>query len=283
MSHLAKDAAEACRQISTEAENIRERGKAVGGLLAFLNPQNWKSENETKTQFKNIMGIDMSTEAITNIKNVCNNIFTGVQTNIIDIGNCPICQTQPCNIRGVRQSNTIQSHQECGANSIIDKLKENKGDFQSLASIKAIQDAKGAASGNTIQTDTCNYTDLNMSTKEYLDALSSCGNVASSIQTNELRGCMNVIDIIQANDYKNYQKCIANTTFTDQGKKDFSSIMDNYMSGDQQSEGTDLLGIFNIFGNYLYYGIGGITISLFLFSMCCVMLIYILFSGGSRK
>lgn len=283
MTNIGTNAKEACMAISSEAENITARGKAAGGLLGFLNPQNWKTENEIKEQAKNILGIDMSTNSITNIKNTCGNIFSGVQTNTIDLSGCPICQTQKCLIKGVRQSNVIKSQQECGANAVVDLLKEKKGDFQSLAAIKAIQDAKGIASGNNTSIDVCNYTDVNMSSKDYLDSLSSCGNTASSVQSNILKGCADIIDVIQSNDYNNYQKCIAGATFDNASKSEIDSILAGNSSTNQTSEGTNLFGMFDAFGDYLYYVIGGSVLSSSMCCCCCVLIILLLVFGIGGK
>jgi hypothetical protein len=279
MANIGNNAAEACRAISSEAENIKARGDAVGGVLGFLNPKNWGSQNETKQQIKNILGVDMSTDSITNIKNTCNNIFTGVQTNTIDVSNCPICETQKCVIKGVRQTNVIKSQQMCGANAIIDVLKQKKGDFQSLAALKAIQDAKGIAAGNTSSSDICNYTDVNMSSKDYIDALSNCGNTASSVQSNTLKGCADIIDVIQRNDYNNYQKCIAGATFTSEAKADMEAILEGDGETGQKSEGTDLFGFFNAFGNYIYYIVGGVISSSFISCCCCIVIFALIMFG----
>lgn len=282
MTNIGSNAAEACKAISSEAENIKARGKAAGGLLGFLNPQNWKTENEAKQQIKNILNVDMSSESITNIKNICNNIFTGVQTNTIDVSGCPICETQKCTIKGVRQSNVMKSQQVCGANAVIDKLKEKKGDFQSLAAIKAIQDAKGVAAGNSVSTDMCNYVDVNMSSKDYLDALSNCGNTASSVQSNVLKGCADIIDVIQSNDYDNYQKCTAGATFNDEAKSSMDSILKGDSETDQKSEGFDLFGLFKSFGDYMYYAIGGVVSSSLICCCCCIMIFALLMFGLSQ-
>lgn len=279
MTNIGSNAAEACKAISSEAENIKARGKAAGGMLGFLNPQNWKTENEAKQQIRNVLGIDMSSESISNIKNMCNNIFTGIQTNTIDVSGCPICETQKCTIKGVRQSNVMKSQQVCGANAIIDKLKEKKGDFQSLAAIKAIQDAKGIAAGNSVSTDTCNYTDVNMSSKDYLDTLSNCGNTASSVQSNVLKGCADIIDVIQSNDYDNYQKCIAGATFKDEAKTDMAAILKGDSEAKQKAEGTDLFGMFKAFGDYIYYAVGGVVSSSLICCCCCVMIFALLILG----
>lgn len=276
MTSLGLNAQDACRSISTEAANIAARGKAAGGLLGFLNPQNWGSSSEVSQQMKNILGVDMSSQSLTDIKNMCSNTFIGSQSNIIDVSNCPACQTMKCTVSGNRQTNTIKNMQTCGANSVIDKLKEKKGDLQALAAMKAIQDAQGLLAGNKANTDMCNFTSVDMSSQDYINALSSCGNVGSSTQENILRGCADFIDNIQSNDYDNYQRCVAESTFTDEAKTNIDAILSGETSTTQNTTGLDIWGFFSSIGNYIYIVIGGSVFSSFMCMCCCVMLFAIL-------
>jgi hypothetical protein len=275
------NAQEACRSISSEADNIRARGKAAGDFLGIFNPKNWGTSNEVQSQIKNILQVDMSTDDITNIKNTCNNIFTGVQVNSIDTTQCPICQREKCNVTGVRQTNIMKSQQVCGANAIIDRLKKNGADFQSLAAIKAIQDAKGVAAGNTSNTDICNYASVDMSSKSYMELMANCGNTAGQTQLNELKVCGDIIDVLQKNDFDAYQKCITGSDITDKEQKSLTSTAVADANLNQEAEGTDLFGLFKIFGDYLEMVVGGSILCTCISCCCCLILAFLLFGRPS--
>jgi hypothetical protein len=78
------NAAEACKTISSEADNIRARGeataKAIGAInpLAWANPNSYKSENEAKQEIKNILKIDLSSNDITNFNSEVNSLVSGI-------------------------------------------------------------------------------------------------------------------------------------------------------------------------------------------------------------
>lgn len=267
------NAQEACREISSQAENIKAKGNAAGGMLGFLNPQNWKTTNEAKETIKNILGVDMSTESITDIQNMCNNTFGGVQSNVIDTSQCEYCQKNKCTVSGNRQTNKIKNMQTCGANAIIDKLREKSGDIASQAAIKAIQDAQGLMAGNKSDVDMCNYTNIDMSSKDYLNALSSCSNVGSSTQENILSGCGDFIDNIQSNEYDIYQECVAGATMTDKARADLKAKIESTGEVEQKSTGLSF-DLFGDMGNSIYY-ISGACLSSSCSILCIVILVVV--------
>ena len=277
MSADVSNASEACKTISSEADNIRAAGEAGGRLLGFLNPKNWGSDNEVKQQVKNIFGIDMSTETVTNIRNTCGNIFAGSQENILDFTECEYCKNHECVIKNFTQSNKINTEQLCGANAFIDVLKNNTTDIKSLAAIKAIQDSKGLASGNKLNYDLCNYVRVDLSSSDYLDALAQCNNSVSMAQANTLKSCGGLEDTIQKNEFNNYQKCIATSTLNSEGIKKFDLTSDTGSENNQQSVGFDPMDFLNTLSETYSYAISGSLLSLAL-SCCCILILVAIFA-----
>lgn len=272
---LGANAAEACKNISSKADEIRAAGDVVDSAWGFLSPKNWKSTNDAQQKLKNILGVNISDKTIQSITSTCNNVSIGTQSNIIDTSGCPYCQEHGCQVKNVKQSNKISNTQLCAASALIDSLRENKTDLQSLAAAKAIQDAQGALSGNKVTSDQCNYTNVNMSTEAYLSALATCANSSKMDQKNYIAGCGSVLDVIQENSFDNYQKCITDATTTLKSTTDISAKTSTTGDTEQKSTGLDISAIFSTYKNMIL-GISGFSaLSCFLCS-CCILLIFLL-------
>jgi len=185
--------AEACATISSEADKITAQYGGAKGLidavLGPFSPNNWKSENEASQKTRNITNIDLSNEETLKIHNACANAFAGVQTNIIDTSGCEYCQKNGCNVSNVTQVNTAENNQKCTIEALIDVLLTKTDDVKAVSTAKALQDAQGLLSGNKTTSNNCNLVNKDMSSKMYLDSMSSCANQTSMFQTNNIKGC----------------------------------------------------------------------------------------------
>jgi len=208
------NAAEACKKISSRAEEIEAHYNGIQGVIQAVqgpfNPRNWSSgDNKTDDMMRNIINTDLSTEERTKIVSECSNSAAGVQSNIIDTSNCPFCQTNRCTISNVKQTNVQELQQTCNLQSMIQVLltKTNSVDAQALA--QTLQKAQGLMSGNnTASSQNCNVVNTDMSSERYLESLSSCSNNLKLDQTNKISFCGDINNVIQENQYKNFQNCL---------------------------------------------------------------------------
>lgn len=216
---IGDNAAEACKKISSEAENIAARMKQKSGLES-LTPwgavasmvSDLGSKNENLNQLRNITNIDLSNNDIINSINKCDNAFTGAQINKIDLTKCQYCQLNGCTINGVTQTNVMENNQNCKVQSLIDLLMQKGDSVSNLATAKMLQDSSGIGTSNESKTDTCNYVNKNMSSNRYIQAIQECANKTSYTQTNVFDNCGSAFNIIQSNTYKNFQDCVLEAT-----------------------------------------------------------------------
>lgn len=234
------NAAEACKHISSQAENIKEGLKGatnvVSSIFGFLNPRNYKSENESSTQIKNNFNIDLSVEDIKKIRNSCENINSNLQSNTIDTSKCQYCQTNRCTLKNITQRNIQTSASECTINSLIDTLTQKTATIDSMAVIKAIQDAKGIGTSNSANTNICTNVNQDMSTSQYFENISSCANKTIGNQTNYIASCGDIMDIVQENSLENFSKCMNNASNTGTTKIDSEVKNSSDVSNNQKSE-----------------------------------------------
>ncbi len=206
------NAAEACKHISSKADEIKAAANGaanvISSVLGFLSPRNYKSENESSQQIKNNYNTDLSSEDIKKIRNSCENVTSNVQSNTIDLSKCEFCQTNRCQVKNITQRNAAQSSAECTINSLIDTLTQKQASIDSMGLLKVIQDAKGMSSGNTSNTNICNNVNTDMSTSQYFENISSCANKTIGKQTNYLASCGDVMDVVQDNSIVNFSKCM---------------------------------------------------------------------------
>jgi len=254
------NAAEACRTISSKADEIKAHysgaANVVSSIQGFFNPRNYKTENEVSTQLRNNFNIDLSTDDVKKIRNSCENVTSTVQSNVIDNSRCEYCQKNRCTISGITQTNTAQNSQECSINSLIDTLMNKSATVDTMAVVKAIQDAKGIASSNTAKTSMCTNVNQDLSTTNYFENISSCANKTLSNQSNELIGCGDLINNIQSNSIEAFNKCMNNATSTAS-----TSVTSEYRSSasvDTGQKADNSINPWVIFGSL---------------GMCCVVLI----------
>jgi hypothetical protein len=218
------NAQEACKRISTEAENIAATAKVVQeawGPLNLLNPNAWKAEGDLKTEVRNITNIDMSDNDVKEMMNKCEASTLAIQKNIIDNTNCEYCKRNLCTIHNVTQKNTSEQEARCRLQAVMEFFAKNTDEVQQLAAMEAIQKSTGLLSSAQAEGINCNYVNKDMSSNEYLKNVQSCNSKLAVDQTNVLKGCGLIYDIIQENSSKQWADCLVATTFTD--KKETSS------------------------------------------------------------
>jgi hypothetical protein len=213
-------AAEACRKISSRAEEIAAE---YGGkknlaesilkhipIFSLFDPSNYKAGKSDSTSIsRNIIDNDLSECEVQKIFSSCENSAANAQINIISTQNCEFCQKHGCNISGITQVNENAIKQQCMIQSAIETLlqKTNSVDAQALA--KVLQDVSGLLSGDTtINTENCNAIRNDLSTKSYLESKANCVNAIAVTQENDIAACGNASDIVQKNSFNALQDCV---------------------------------------------------------------------------
>lgn len=243
-----ENAAQACKQISSQAQNITAAAnggaKLINSILGPFSPKNYVSDNDTASQLRNVLGMDLSSNDISTINNSCKNISTGIQSNKLQTDQCPYCREcktgNCCPISNVRQSNVASSNQTCIAKALIDVLRQKHNTVEASAAAKAVQDATGLLASNTSSTDQCNYVNTDMSSEAYLEQINKCSNTSSIDQSNNIGACDAVFNVLQENSLANFQKCLANSTteLKEEIKSNVAAKTESYV--EQHATGLDL-------------------------------------------
>jgi hypothetical protein len=266
-----KDAAEACRHISSRAEEIEAEWLGIAKVaeeisrnnpLGFLNPKNYASgDNKSKTITRNVITNDLSDLTSTDINNICVQVAAADQQNIINVNmsDCPYCLEvvkikadliksgfdssviEGCSVSGTRQTNVAKLNQECEFQAAIELLrrKENSIDAQALADV--IQKAKHILSGsNKSESMNCNVVKTDMSSKDYFKSRFDCSQKNTVKQENRIEGCAAFMDIIQDNYFESYDKCMAGVAMKKEEvtKSDTKATVKSKI--DQLTEGFDI-------------------------------------------
>jgi hypothetical protein len=237
------NAAEACKKISTKAEEIEAHydgaAKIVDAAWGWMSPKNYKSgDNKSTDMMRNIINTNMSQDDITKISNDCAQTASNVQVNEIDMTQCPYCMKNSCDVMNVTQENISKSVQTCGMQSAIDVLmsKTNSIDAQALA--QTLQKAQGVMSGsNTSKKENCNIINTDMSSKEYMEVRGSCAQSLSLNQENKIKGCGAVMNVIQRNISEQVQDCIIGNTVKKETQAKSDTKVKTEMKSEQITEG----------------------------------------------
>lgn len=220
---LGKGAQEACREISSEADNIKAQwdgAKGVASTIASVFPWgaaanmvgNLTAQNKVKDTVKNTLNIDMSSNDVIEVSNMCSNVAETSQKNIIKgVNDCEFCMKNPtmCMVANVTQENRAENVQKCVSQAIIDQLRKKEASVSSEAAIKVLQEASGLLTKNDTDSSSCNFVNQDLSSNDYLSSIQKCENQSKIIQTNEIDGCGAFMNIIQRNEAKNLQDCLA--------------------------------------------------------------------------
>lgn len=253
VNDMPKNAAEACKRISTEAEKIKAhyggtKGvlEEIGGILSFglskaVNPQNYAAgDNKSDNTVRNIINTNLSSCEITKIENTCKNTSVVYQENEINLEPCYFCKYNRCNVKGVRQTNKSIIDQQCAMRLLISALTEKTDSVKAQALAKVAQETEGLLSGNTnTRTENCNIIDKDMSSKKYLEQKSECLNELSTTQINRIIGCGDILDIVQENESNQIQKCLLNSEIKTEDKMGSFTDLETIFDISQISKGID--------------------------------------------
>lgn len=254
---MPESAAEACRKISSRAEEIEAEYGGVSEIMknvpfvSLFNPNNYKAgDTSSKDTMRNIINSSISQEDITKIANECKPISTSVQRNVIniDLSGCKYCENNPCevSVTNVTQENIDIVEQTCMMETAIEALMKNTKSIDSQALAQTLQKTKDLLSGKAESSkDNCNVLNSSMSSKSYLESISACAQAASVDQENKIdAGCAASIDvsnIIQANRAKKLQECIINATVDKQLVAEEEAKLKGSSESTQESAGLNPL------------------------------------------
>jgi hypothetical protein len=222
---MPEKAAEACKVISSEAENIKAEydgqasmieaaGKAAANMMSFglsgvLDNVTSGGDNEVNQMTRNIINTDMSSEEITKIEQKCGNLNSVAQFNSIDNTMCKYCDTNLCEMDGVNQSNDSSNKQTCVFQAIVDIMEAKTESVEAQALAQALQKAEGAGSGdNSVTSSSCNVSNKDMSTRAYFESVQGCQNQNSVLQNNDIKFCGNILNTFQKNRASSVQECL---------------------------------------------------------------------------
>lgn len=242
------NAAEQCREISSEADRIKAAGEAEAARVqaigytinpfgALLNPKNYATVNEQAQSIRNITGVDISNEQISNINSSCVNAVDTIQTNTIDNSKCKICETQKCVLKGAKQVNKSDLTAKCVAQGVVDILMTGDASAKNVAAATAVQDAVGTTATNRAALQGCSISTTNIDNQQLINAVQTCANNAKQLQKNELIWCGDASDVIQENEKKSVLDCLVSAAVLTQADIATQQVNDTKMDTQQKAEG----------------------------------------------
>lgn len=248
---LGDNARSACQNVSSTAENIKAAGSATadainaawfgGGLSAF------KSDNEIQTNVKNTLGIDLSSADVTQIKNSCQAVVSGSQSNYVGNSNCAYCQNHNCVLDGIQQTNKANVTADCVAKATVEVVRTKDITLQQQALMQAIQESKGVGAANSASANICNFMSVNASSKDFTDLQNECLANANQKQSNTIDGCYGEVrNIVQQNDYRGYAQCMLSAEFSSYSNDGVDVLQSSDVSVSQKATGLDPFAIFAI-------------------------------------
>jgi hypothetical protein len=243
------NAAEACKTISSEAENIKAAGNASAEILrnipgvSLFNPNNYRAgDNTTIANMRNIITTNLSTCEQQKISSLCKQSTTASQSNKIDTTNCEYCNTHGCDIIGNTQTNTAVTAQTCELRVGISALLSKKNSVKAQALAKVLQEAEGLLSGsNEFKSENCNIIDKDMSTSKWLETKNECLTSSGLLQDNTLIGCGNIMNNLQTNTSETLQDCVQGTDIRSENTLKDSTDITQDIDSSQISSGLDTM------------------------------------------
>lgn len=203
-----------CKKISYMADKIKNNINLIDPNLEFLNPQNWKNDNDAVQTIKDALRmtpdkpmLDLSSEEIIDIKNSCKNTFGENLSYYEDISKCP--QYEESN----KYKNYSDNVKSCIIGKIINNLRIKKANVKSFAIAKALQDIQDKKFG-TSKCELCNFIDKKMDKNKYIEMLKLCSTISNTIEENDIPECGNMLDNIQKKSSDLYQQCMVEKTTT---------------------------------------------------------------------
>lgn len=218
-------AKQSCDTISSTANNL----STLTNFFQSLNP--FRSSNDVRNEVRNNLSVELTENDVIDIQNNCQNIADISQLNrletdpncinaattLCNVGNDPIargnCAKSIISVENVTQSNQTKLQQNCVIDSLINKISQKQADVNNIASMLALQNAKGPMTTNSVNNAICNNLNSSLSTSSFLNGFNTCINQATNNQTNLIKTC-GARNISQSNFYNNINDCLAKSGVT---------------------------------------------------------------------
>lgn len=248
-SDMPEYAAEACKKISSKAEEIEAHYGGAAKLLqnmplySLFNPNNYKSGDNTTTDMaRNIINTNITECEMQSINNSCSNTISSSQINEIDQSACYICthvNPKLCSITDVVQRNSSDLASTCSMKAAISILTSKKNSVDAQALAKVLQKADGLMSGaNSTRTENCNVIDTAMTSATYIEQKNTCINSLDLSQSNILKACA-ASGAIQENHSKQLAECMLNTETEKVSDIEAGAKVSKTIEATQESTGID--------------------------------------------
>lgn len=180
------------------------------------------SRNRSQTFNTNINNTSISTTDITNIFNSCTNSTNTLQENNLSQtpecletigrvcnGNIP-CMIEMSTVRNVDQRNAQTVRLNCIINSLIKTISSKEVNMENAAQLSTLQNASGLMTSNSNLTSNCNQVNNDISSSNFLNAVTTCANEFSTKQLNNINTCGNVSNVTQDSTNDFFGECYAN-------------------------------------------------------------------------
>lgn len=180
------------------------------------------SRNRSQTFNTNINNTSISTTDITNIFNSCTNSTNTLQENNLSQtpecletigrvcnGNIP-CMIEMSTVRNVDQRNAQTVRLNCIINSLIKTISSKEVNMENAAQLSTLQNASGLMTSNSNLTSNCNQVNNDISSSNFLNAVTTCANEFSTKQLNNINTCGNVSNVTQDSTNDFFGECYTN-------------------------------------------------------------------------
>jgi hypothetical protein len=220
-----------CLEISKRANEIADANGGKAEMVksameyteAIVNPlsavddivNSLRSKNNVKQKLANILQVDVSSLDKMQSDQQCTQVFSGGQSNVIDMSGCAeMCKlhgANSCVLSNVSMSNDLDVQFACTMHGIMDVLASQTASVDNAAVLSIMQNAKGILAGNDTNAEPCNEVRSDMSASRYLQSTQKCAAKASFPQENILK-CASAIDLSLHNSASLYMNCMATET-----------------------------------------------------------------------
>lgn len=288
-----EDIANACKKVSSEAENIKAKGDAAAksGINALFNLignsiKEGRANTEAETQLKNIVQIDLTSKQIVDIATTCNNTVAVNQTNVIT-NDCPYCQTYGgCDVDGVTQVNDEDVNSQCYMTSLMDIMSKQEASADTAAKTMGLQQTQGILASSVSKVDGCNYLKSTATSDDYYRMISSCANQTISNQTNLIgSNCGKAANLVQKNSYRSFLLCTLQSDVSTWKGQSSDAVADIVTETNQKTTGVDFAAIIQSIGGAIssVFSGGALLIAVIIGGLLIAGVIFlrIIFGGGS--
>jgi hypothetical protein len=220
-------AQQTCRQIQADVANANASDNGFnwnnltpGGLISAIGDA-FGSKNKSQSFNTNINNTSISTTDITNIFNTCTNASSAIQKNdILQSPECIAtigkicngnlqCITEMSSVKDIDQTNNQTVKLNCIINNLLKTISSKEVNMENVAQLSTLQKASGLMTSNSDLTSNCNQVNNDISSSNYLNAITKCANEYSTMQINTLNTCGNVSNITQKSTNDFFSECYA--------------------------------------------------------------------------